>query len=492
MHPKLEGVLLRLAALSLPALTSIDTLLPAGGCYVLSKACPNNQTEEVRKGEPLSDAEIAGVQAALDMLGKWEALCGVGGPPGSGGAPTSPKGTLEPMLNGGSICKEVKGDPRYVGATTSNPLTGNGLDAQGCTWSTEGHPGINIGAKGIPIADANGQFDPSSVATLAAHLIHEIQHLLNPNNAANSQKEYEVPAYKAAAKELCKVAGCAAASQAERDVACAAILDANKELCKYNEPQECCADCPNGGGPGPTGGGCIHCDYSSTPGPTLGAKFLDQTHDEIYAALLDVRGFISLDVLSQLVSFSLHDHNGKREFYFACYDPGLTFKATTFTQIGDTTILLGGFDSITEDGELVLMEFDPFVGQVVSSQSVLVSSAFVTVACMDKFPGATPRVAFLDHVSDSVFVYNYTQGALQQVANSAAASLLAEMKYLSVWERRAVSPPGGGPVPIPIPRFGYEIWVTSVSEKYQDVGVLIGPHMSIIDADGNGTFETIQ
>ncbi len=468
----------------------VNILSPLAGCYVLTKACPGAQSVDERKGVPLSAAEQLGVKAALDMLGRWEADCGLKGPPGADGNPTSPKGVLEPMLQNGSICKEVVADPKKTGASSSNPHTGNGIgQTTGCNWTTQGHPGVTITPPSIPVADASGQYNPKDVASLAGMLLHELQHLINPNNAANDEKEYEGPAYRDTIKELCKVAGCPAASQAEKDAVCDYILKSNKELCRLGLTQQCCSNCPNGGGPGPTGGGCIHCDYGGSPSPGTGVKFQDQTCDEFYFAL-GVQGSISLDVTAQRIYFKLYDSNGTRNFEFQCFDPGLTFVGTSFTSIGDTTLLVGGFDGVTFDGELVRVEFDPLAGQVTSSQSVLVNSGFVTAGSMDLFPGDTSRVAFLDHVGDSVFVYNFQQGTLLQVANLVTAPTLATMKYVSVRDRRAVLPPG--PVPFPVPRFGYEIWVTKVPKQHQSTGILLGSNLSIIDTDGNGTFETIQ
>ncbi len=216
---------------------------------------------------------------------------------------------------------------------------------------------------------------------------------------------------------------------------------------------------------------------------------MDQTCDEFYFAL-GVKGSISLDVTAQRIYFQLHDSSGNRSFEFQCFESGLTFVGTSFVSIGKTTLFVGGFDSVTFDGELVRVEFDPLAGRVTSSQSVLVSSSFVTVGSMDVFPGDTSRIAFLDHVSDSVFVYDFQHSTLLEVANSGTAPTLAAMKYVSVGDQRAVLPPG--PVPFPVPRFGYEIWVTKVPKQHQNVGILLGSNLSIIDSDGNGTFETIR
>jgi hypothetical protein len=200
-------------------------------------------------------------------------------------------------------------------------------------------------------------------------MLHELQHLLNPNNSANNQKEYEEPAYRETIKQLCKVAGCAMATQEEKDAVCEYIKASNQELCRLGAEQECCADCPDqgkvhceGSSGGATGGGGSGGGGGGGGLRLLGGgPFLDTTYDEFYA-LGDVRGRISLNVGFQTLRFLLWDSTGTRDFTYDCTDPGITFTATTFTQIASTAVLLGGYDSTTGQGELVRLELSPSPG----------------------------------------------------------------------------------------------------------------------------------
>jgi hypothetical protein len=311
---------------------------------------------------------------------------------------------------------------------------------------------------------------------------------LNPNNNANNQKEYEEPAYRETIKQLCKVAGCAAASQEEKDAVCDYILSSNKELCRLGAMQECCDNCPSGGK--------IHCDGSSggatgNGGGGLaflgGGQFLDTTVDERYS-LGDMRGRISLNVASQIVDFLVWDETGTRQFYFDCATPQISFTAVSFAKITSTDLLLGGFDSSSR-GELVRLAFDPLMGAVVSADSVLVSSDFATVGCMDSWPDK-PKVAFLDHVLGRVFIFNHAQGTLQLVADTGTAPLIAEMNYLHVWRFPSISSRTSAGHLATAPR-GYEIWATYYTEEHLANAVLVDRHVRMIDANGDGVFESI-
>jgi hypothetical protein len=427
----------------------------------------------------------------ISKLEDLEMRCGISAPPG---APPeqSPSDILTGMLGNGDLCKEIVADPNEVGASASNPIAGNGPDGSGCDYTTTGHPGINIGSSQIPRMQPGGGFSTLDQMRSIGSLLHELYHLFDMT-PGDSQKEYEDEATAYAIGEMCKVAGCAMATQEEKDGACAFIKDQNTQRCKAGLAQICCAPCLDGGK--------IHCDGSSGGAEggggggqsplTSGFFFLDTTDDEFYSNA-DFRGSIELNVTFQEITFQMWDVSDAVTSFIADLSTEPDFLAVTFTQISETELIVGGWNPTSGGGKLLHVDFDPYAGQVLSQTVELEAPAMVVASSMDKFPSGT-KIAIGDHVGDAVYVYDYSSGVLTRVADASDSVAISSMNFVHVWSLPGVKQPGGGFVrsAVFLPRGGTLIWFTRWLERHVDHASLMGDSVHIIDRNNNGVFETI-
>lgn len=477
----------------LTAAAALGPTAPAtaqGSCYELSQECPpgpgafGSTPHPKRAGEPLDGGapggdQRAGVQAAIDMLADWVAGCGLDGPTPPGGAgPVDPAGLLQSLLDGGHICEEKIADPSTTGATSSNP--GNdGLDANNCHWQTTGHPGINVNGPYFPPRGSDGAFSERSVAELASMLLHELSHLVDPQPPPTTGEAYEKKALEFTIAQLCKVAGCEAASEEVKSAVCAYILDQNKELCAKGFAQVCCEACE----------GCamVHCEGGGDA-PFPGA-FVNTTTDRYYSHL-DLRGHVSLHVGRQEIDFDLWDADDQAlAFAVDCADPQLAFTAVSFTQLDPFTLLVGGFDPLALEGKLLRVVFDPFAGQVLHVGVELASPDLLVAASLDLLPSGR-AVAVLDRVGDAVFVYEPATSRLTRVADAGDAPAIATADYVHAWPIRH-APASAGPLQHLV-RDGVLLWATAEPESDTSLGALLRPYARIVDEYGDGVFEWID
>lgn len=480
-----------------PTVAAAPSASLVGDCYILTltRSCPNPTNESIKEvirgGTPLSSKEMGGVAAAANKLSQWADECGVQGPtPPGGSTPTNPGTEVGNMLGDGNICKETVGDAKKVAATASNPVTGNGLDGDGCEWQTTGDPGINITGPWIPgYVAGSTDYDPNATAVLAGLLIHELNHLHNPNNAATSTAGYEAPAYQATVGELCKVAGCANASQEDKDAACEVIKSQNLALCNMGKPQVPCPSCEDDG--------MVHCEtpLEEEEEEEESSQIYSDSFASEYYSYSDLRGSILLTIPGTSLEFDIRDSVGvHHEFSIDCSSvQGAEYlKPICFTRISPTAVLVGGQDSLSGYGMMLRVEFDPFAGEIVDAAVELLSSELVVVSCLDKFPYGEYKVALLDHIGDAVFVYAYERAQLVKVADLADSPLISTAQYVHVWPVETVTAPTMPPTPVPYPEAGTLIWATEDHERYAGNGILFKGGARIIDADNDGVFETVE
>ncbi len=503
----------RISVLAL-ALTGVASL--GFACYLLTKTTypgggQPGSVLEVRKGESLKPEEKAGVQAAIDMLKRWETNCGVEGDTPSGSPPVpKPSAQLQSLLDGGSICREVAADPKNVGATTSNPQTGTGVDTPpstqdggGSRWDTSGHPGINITPPNIPLPTPGGgfssggeTFDTTAVANLAGNLLHETSHLTNPNNSANSAGEYEAPAYTYKAKELCKAAGCGTEPDEVKRAVCKLIIDCNKQLCKFGKPQQDCPACatlnppiittvpcpPPPPPPPPGGGGGFALYYqqvlAAAAVPIQPASMPDMDR-ELYAAG-NLRGTIWLDRVSQELTISLASSTISFDHVFnpTAY-AWLNFVPLSFTQTGRAAILLAGFDSVTLEGKLVQIQFDVASGSLASPSVIYSGSAFTRPSSIARLSGV-PSIAIVDSNGPQVLVHELRSGTTSLVASASTYPQLAGKPYIVAYMHKDPASTLSG---------------IALLVSNDPAGQAIGPvsqTVSLFDFDGDGSFDLIQ
>lgn len=508
LRSMLAGILL-LAAVALAAEAcyrlTLTTFHPPGPGGVPSVIPPRK--DDWRKGEALTPAEKKGVQAAVDMLKRWEDNCGVGPDTPTGGTPgPKPSARLQTMLDAGQICREVAADPKNTGATTSNPITGNGVQnppgtqaGGGSTWTTEGHPGTNIQGGQIPKVDPNGTFtsggdtyDATSVANAAGQRLHETSHLSNPNNNANSAGDYEATAYTYAATELCKVAGCTSEPESVRRAVCKLIVDANKELCKYGKPQVQCDSCANlqppinvivpcpptppGGGGGGSGLLAYQAALAASSLPPVLA--LPQIQTELLAQG-SVRGTAALDLATQ--QFSLRASSEQVNFdYVVDLGPtsGLNFVPMCFTQNTRGSAIVAGFDATSFTGKLVKLQYNVLTGVALAPAVIYSGTAFSRPTCIDVIP-SVPRLVVMDGGVPQVMLLDLESGFTKVVATASTYPVLQGCIYVTA--HAYVDE-------ISSQNIGLVLTASSVSEADQGIGSSVSL-FQMFDLDGDGTFD---
>jgi len=485
-----------------PALlaAALATATPAGAgdCYVLSHAPAGliGPPNPVRQGVPLEGDEACGVQAAIDMIQQWMEDCGVTGP-GGGGLVAGGWGTGDPgedlqtLLDDGNICREIRADPSQVGATASNPDTGNGPDGSGGTWSTFGHPGINITGPQIPEPDPNGSFasggktfDAAEVASLAGQLLHEYQHLNDPPASPGSQGEYEAPAYTYAAEQLCKVAGCEGVDDAVKEVACGLIADANEQLCGFCEPQVECEACEQCG-----------LDVSSDckgepkepkqpelplamPGADPIVSFPTLTQQYIGPGYA---GTVSLRPATDELVFAIRDEQTAMDLVFDLDGvPGVDVDAQSFVQIDGDRLLVGGRDPSSAQGEVVEVVFDVPTASVLSVTTMYEGADFVGARDMARYdvaPGLS--VVFVLDGSRDLSVYLPWMPLVLPLATPATAPPLATAEHVTA---RPI-PQGLGP--------GCVVLASPFPEERLGNGTLAGAPGALYDVNLDGVIDAV-
>ncbi len=496
-HPstRRSGTLSRLAGAGFLALvTSLTGGAAAQDCYVLSHAPAGlvGPPNPVRQGVPLSADQKKGVQAAIDMIKKWEEDCGVTPPGGGGILATSASDALGGMLTNGDICLEIRADPAKTGATASNPNTGNGPDGNGGTWSTFGHPGLNITEPQIPKPDPTGDFmsggcsfDSGEVASLAGQLLHELQHLTNPPANPATHGDYEAPAYTYAAEQLCKVAGCDAASDAEKKAACEGVKASNKELCKFCKPQVECEACE---------------DSEVTCKPKEKEEVEPKRTSASFAAATPVSvetpfgpddtqlytgdgwaGTISLRAVTDVITFAIYDQDTSFDLEFDLDSlPALTFDAQAFVQLAGDRLMIVGRDEATGEGEVVELVYDVPTAAVMSVNTVYQGAGFVgarDATAFDFVPGVSG--VFILDAAHSLSVYLPWASTLVPLATTATAPGLANASYVSV---RPIDLPG---VP------GFVAMTSDTVDTHLNNGTLVSGITTLIDVNLDGIIDLV-
>lgn len=507
------GALVKPALVLAVALAGVASL--GFACYFLSKTTypgggQPGAVVSVRKGEVLTTSEKKGVQAAIDLLKRWETNCGVVGDTPAGSLPVpKPSDQLQGLMDSGSICREVAADPKSVGATSSTPHTGNGVEDSpgtqsggGSRWDTSGHPGINITPPNIPSPTPGGgfssggeTFDTTAVANLAGNLLHETSHLTNPNNSANSAGEYEAPAYTYTAKELCKVAGCATEPPEVKRAVCKLIIDCNRQLCKFGKPQQDCPACASLNPPiittvpcpppsPPSGGGSsglvlYYQQVLSAAAVPIQPVSMPEMDRELYAAG-NLRGSIWLDRVSQDLTISIASSTVSFDYVFhpTAY-AGLNFVPLSFTQTGRSAILLAGFDSVTLEGKLVQVQFDVTSGTIAPPTVIYTGPAFTRPSSIARLPGV-PSIAIVDSNGPKVLVHELRSGVTSLVASATTYPQLANKPYVVAYMHSDPTSTLSG------------IALLVSSDPAGQASGPLSQTVSLFDFDGDGSFDLIQ
>ena len=464
-----------------------------------------------RQGEPLTAEQIEAVAAAGAMLVAWEACGLTGGPlPASDDPepPQSPGGNLLELLNSGNVCLEVAASESAVAASASNPHTGNGvetdpdgiLDDDGALidpdghpayvshrWSTTGHPGVNVQGNRIPKKGPDGQFDEGELASLAGDLLHEMSHLDYPNNEAATGAEYEGPAYAHVVAQLCKVVNCPSTSPAVKLALCTTIETAIVKLESYgylsgaqapNLSYEPCIACDDSDSQAGVGGSPL-VDILVPPSTYIGPHDPDPVTLQYYVG--PQLGHVILDRRTGDLSVSLASAGTAGYVVTGPDFLGSTgLIPSSFVQISDMIILVGGVNSIDGHAELVAVFHDPEVG-VLGSLSVWSGSELTIASRMAKFP-LSSRVAILDRHDAALFCFDFASTTLTSLTSVDAEADMAHMQEVSVLpmrERRT----GLAGIEIKLrPGLGPEHGVMVVEEELQ---------LNVLDRNGDGLFDVI-
>jgi hypothetical protein len=446
------------------------------GCYKLTKDGKNK-----RSGVPLTAAEKSGVQAAIDMIKKWEHDCNLGGKDKPQGQPDGLiSGELQGLQDNNKICKEATADPNLVGATTSNPVTGNGGG-----WVTANHPGVNVGSPYIPAETSGGSFvgsdgkhyDEEYVANLAVMLIHESSHLTNPANSANKQCEYECPAYRFTIDRLCPLVSCAAISDKVKKKICEYIKSANDFCCKV----DCCLK------PKP----CDACksprinvivDSCDCPTPPPPASNPAKNEKQYYAG--GGTGTITLYTFDERLEFKISSETVSFDYTLILNGTSapvdLNILPINFGQISDRSLLLAGKDKTTGQGTIVRINYDVAAGKVLSETTLITTSVFTSPCSLSKLP-ACPTVAVLDDATHSIFLYDYRTNGISLFASSAVHPDMPLMKYV---DTIPYQDPGTGQMGC--------LYQLSAGDPEFIIGPISGPIITIVDKDGDGEYDEIN
>lgn len=223
------------------------------GCFTYHDETDTEHTRN--EGGELNPDQKLCVEKAIGMIKSMSVCLGgtdgqtSGATPGGGGIITDGGTTflsdfLTERLAKGDICVEkglAKNDPKVAASASRNEA------------NFTGHPGINI-RPDMLICKAGPQAPENTLKTfqLAMILIHEASHVSNPNNAANSPKEFEVTAFQYTAKTLCAALDGDCISILTSDpaemtelekAACDEIKVANSKICEGGGDQVACDYC---------------------------------------------------------------------------------------------------------------------------------------------------------------------------------------------------------------------------------------------------------
>ena len=498
------------------------TLAQAGECYKMTyQKEGEDKPQKIRTGKPLDPlspdfvALCATAQKLKDLNMRCPIMPPPGTPPVAPGTDPPPAGTppigvgefMEDMLANGDICKESTADPKKVGATASNPVTGNGDG-----YTTTGHPGMNFNTGSIPTLGSSG-FDCGEQMGTIGQFLHELSHIYDPMAEGTlSAKEWEDRATSYAIKEMCKIAECDDATQEEKDGACDFILTQNRQRCDLGLDQICCDACPDGGK--------IHCEGQSGGGQGAGDRggqgssgggqedfigtqsiFLDTTTTEYYQFEV-LRGSITLNVGFQEIAVQLRDLQHAKTYGTIDLTQTPDFLAVSFTALSGTELLVGGFDPVAGGAKLVRVDFNPYsLSQSATQTTMLHDTSMVVASSMDTFPTG-PNVAISDHKGDAVYIYNRNTNSMTPVASSLDSPLMSSMNFVHVWTIPGApllpaAPQGPGNLSAASiiqgarPR-GTLIWFTEWHEAGMGNGTLVAPNVRIIDRNGDGIYEEID
>lgn len=198
---------------------------------------------EYSSGVAMTAAQKCAMQAAIEMIEKWEQLCGFGT---ANGAQSSVSKNIKELMDRGGVCAEAAGS-KPTAATTKRTNSVNGDGGDGVYWSYTGpNVDMNISPDYLPPSNPAGTvvvldgacagktYDEIPIAELAIILIHESSHITNPPDVS-TKCEYEQAAYEFSFERLCPLLSCPDVSQDVKRTICTYLAKANELLCR-----ECC------------------------------------------------------------------------------------------------------------------------------------------------------------------------------------------------------------------------------------------------------------